>query len=239
MSEAYDSTSLLFSDFVEIENALERAFGRFANAFPSYPVPEITTFFGGFNYGVVTYDNNIAIGLENFLGKNSKYYKYLGDPKYLRFQKQNKFILSNVMEVWFNEHFQHCLVSRDFLSQMIYKGKMMYFLDQMLPELDMKDKFRFSSKHMNWVVENEVSIWEYFVHEDLLFSNRESEFRSFINYAPFGKGMPQESPGRVAYFTGYQIVSDYMKNNKIDICELMFLTDSRKFLHKSRYKPDK
>ena len=53
------------------------------------------------------------------------------------------------------------------------------------------------------------------------------------------KGMPQESPGRVAYFTGYQIVSDYMKNNKIDICELMFLTDSRKFLHKSRYKPDK
>ena len=50
----------------------------------------------------------------------------------------------------------------------------------------------------------------------------ESEFRSFINYAPFGKGMPQESPGRVAYFTGYQIVSDYMKNNKIDICELRF-----------------
>ena len=68
MSEAYDSTSLLFSDFVEIENALERAFGRFANAFPSYPVPEITTFFGGFNYGVVTYDN-IAIGLKNFLEK--------------------------------------------------------------------------------------------------------------------------------------------------------------------------
>ena len=92
------------------------------------------------------------------------------------------------MEVWFNEHFQHCLVSRDFLSQMIYKGKMMYFLDQMLPELDMKDKFRFSSKHMNWVVENEVSIWEYFVHEDLLFSNKEREFRSFINYAPFAKG---------------------------------------------------
>ncbi|MEC7646299.1 MAG: hypothetical protein VX689_02300 [Bacteroidota bacterium] len=239
MSEAYDSTSLLFSEFIEIERALEYAFSRFSNAFPSYPTPDITTFFGGFNYGVVTYDDNIAIGLENFLGKDSKYYKYLGDPKYLRFQKQKKFILSNVMEVWFNEHFHQCLVSRDFLSQMIYKGKMMYFLDKMLPELDMQDKFRFSSKHMDWVEKNEASIWQYFVHEDLLFSKKESEFRSFINYAPFARGMPQEAPGRVAYYTGYKIVSEYMKNNKIDMHELMFLTDSRKFLRKSRYKPDK
>ena len=41
---------------------------------------------------MVTFDNNIGIGLENFLGKNSKYYEYLGDPKYLRFQKQKRFI---------------------------------------------------------------------------------------------------------------------------------------------------
>ena len=30
-----------------------------------------------------------------------------------------------------------------------------------------------------------------------------------------------------------------MKNNKIDIEELMYLTDSRKFLHNSKYKPNK
>ena len=106
MREAYDSVALLFADFSEIEEELEFAFGQFLVDFPSYPIPEITTFFGGFNYGVVTYDNNIAIGLENFLGKNSKYYSLLGDPEYLRFQKQKKFIVSNVAEVWINEHFQ-------------------------------------------------------------------------------------------------------------------------------------
>jgi len=87
MREAYDSTVVVFDDFSDFEHSLELAFGQFINEFPSYPLPEITTFFGGFNYGVVTYDNNIAIDLENFLGTNSKFYQLLGDPEYLRFQK--------------------------------------------------------------------------------------------------------------------------------------------------------
>ena len=239
MREAYDSTALLFSDFSDLKNELELAFSRVKTDFPTYYMPEITTFFGGFNYGVVTYDSNIAIGLENFLGKDSKFYKYLGDPEYLRFQKQKKFITSNVMEVWFNDHFQKYLIGRDLLSQTIYKGKMMYFLDRMLPQLALEDKFRFTSDQMDFVEENEARIWEYFIKEDLLFSKKENDFRSFVNYAPFAKGMPKEAPGRVAYFIGYKMVKKYMKNNTIDITELMSLTDSREFLRKSRYKPNK
>ena len=87
------------------------------------------------------------------------------------------------------------------------------------------------------IEENETGIWEHFVQEDLLFSKKENEFRSFVNYAPFAKGMPKESPGRVAYFIGYRIVSEYMKNNKIGLDKLISLTDSRKFLQESRYKP--
>ena len=239
MREAYDSIVHLFSDFSEEETVLASAFARFSDHFPAYPVPEVTTFFGGFHYGVITYDNNIGIGLENFLGKNSKYYQYLGDPQYIRFQKQKRFICSNVMEAWFNEFFQRYIGGRDFLSQIIYKGKMMYFLDKMLPNMEMADKFRFTSQQMLWVEKNEYSIWEFFIEEDLLFSKRESEFRSFVHYAPFAKGMPKGAPARVAYFIGYEMVKEYMSNNKIDIEELMYLTDSREFLRKSKYKPTK
>jgi len=239
MREAYDSVALLFADFSEIEEELEFAFGQFSVDFPSYPIPEITTFFGGFNYGVVTYDNNIAIGLENFLGKNSKYYGLLGDPEYLRFQKQKKFIVSNAAEVWINEHFQQYIGGRDLLSQLIYKGKVIYCIDKMLPESAMEDKFRFSKAEMNWVKENEASIWQYIVHEDLLFSKNEQQFRTFINYSPFAKGMPPEAPGRVGYYIGYRMVSEYMDNNEVDTENLMYLTDSRKFLKQSKYKPTK
>jgi len=239
MREAYDSVVIMFADFTAIQQELELAFWQFSNDFPSYPIPEITTFFGGFNYGVVTYDDNIAIGLENFLGENSKYYSLLGDPSYLRFQKQKKFIASNVMEVWLNEYFQQYLGGRDLLSQLIYKGKVMYCIDKMLPELAMEDKFRFTAEQMDWAQENEASIWQYIVNEDLLFSKDEQQFRTFVNYAPFAKGMPPESPGRVGYYIGYKMVSEYMDNNKIDVEQLMYLSDSRQFLQQSKYKPTK
>lgn len=239
MREAYDSVALLFANFSKIEEELEFAFGQFSVNFPSYPIPEITTFFGGFNYGVVTYDNNIAIGLENFLGKNSKYYSLLGNPAYLRFQKQKKFIISNVAEVWINNHFQKYIGGRDLLSQLIYKGKVMYCIDKMLPESSMQDKFRFSKSQMDWVEANEASIWHYIVHEDLLFSKQEKQYRTFISHAPYAKGMPVESPARVGYYIGYKMVSDYMHNNEVNIEDMMRLTDSRGFLRQSKYKPTK
>jgi len=239
MREAYDSVALLFTDFTTFEQELEFAFWQFSDYFPSYPIPEITTFFGGFNYGVVTYDDNIAIGLENFLGENSKYYQLLGNPEYLRFQKQKKFISSNVMEVWLDEYFQQYLGGRDLLSQLIYKGKIMYCIDKMLPKLLIEDKFRFTTEQMNWVEENEASIWKYIVQEDLLFSKDEQQFRTFVDYAPFAKGMPPQAPGRVAYYIGYKMVNEYMDNNEIDVEGLMYLTDSRKFLQQSKYKPTK
>ena len=239
MREAYDSVAVLFTDFTAVEQELEFAFWQFSDYFPSFPTPEITTFFGGFNYGVVTYDDNIAIGLENFLGENSKFYQLLGNPEYLRFQKQKKFISSNVMEVWLNEYFQQYLGGRDLLSQIIYKGKIMYCIDKMLPDLLLKDKFRFTNDQMSWVEENEASIWQYIVHEDLLFSKDEQQFRTFVDYAPFVKGIPGRAPGRLAYYIGYKMVNEYMDNNEIDVEELMYLTDSRKFLKQSKYKPIK
>ena len=239
MKEAYDSTAVMYSDFSDIISELEMAFGIFSNEFPSYPIPDIITFFGGFNFGVVTFDDNIAIGLENFLGKNSKFYSYLGYPEYLKYQNQRRLISSYVMEVWFNEYFSKYLIDRDLLSQMINKGKMIYFLDKMLPNTSLKDKLRFSSNQMDWIENNEASVWEYFIDNDLLFSSNQNEIRSFLNYAPFAKGMPKESPGRVAYYIGFNIVDEYMNKNKIDIEELISLDNSREFLQKSEYKPKK
>ena len=50
--------------------------------------------------------------------------------------------------------------------------------------------------------------------------------------------MTQESPSRIAYFIGYNIVEKYMKNNKdVSINELMFEENFMKILTQSKYKP--
>ena len=239
MREAYDSLSLLYLDFSEIEHELNNAFSIFSFYFPEYSLPKIITFFSGFNYGVVAYDNNIAIGLENFLGKNSKFYKLLRNPNYLSFHKQKKFLTSNVMEVWYNECFDEYFYAEDFLSRLIHKGKIMLFIDLMLPNSNLENKFRFSKVEMDWVINNEDKIWTYFIENELLYSLKEQEFISYLNYAPFARGMPNKAPSRVGYYIGYRILKDYMQNNNISLNDIVKENDYRKILKNSRYKPKK
>jgi len=237
MREAYDSVVIEFADFSTIEQDLQNAFGQFSICFPDYEIPSITTFFGGFTYGVSSFENNVAIGLEHFLGEKSKFYNLLSHPEYLKFQKQKRFIVPNVMEVWCNRNFQHLVSGRDFLSQMIYKGKVMYFINTILPNTLDADKFRFTDEQMQWVIENEATIWTYFIEQDLLFSYQEKDYRSLLNYSPFAKGMPQDAPARVAYYIGYKMIEQYMNTHDITVEELMFLTDSKQLLQESKYKP--
>jgi len=61
---------------------------------------------------------------------------------------------------------------------------------------------------------------------------------SYLNYSPFAKGMPKESPGRIAYYIGGNIIDNYMSQNKnISFEDLMKQTDYRLILKESKYKP--
>ena len=77
--------------------------------------------FSGFNYGVIVEDSLVAIGLDFYLGKNSVFYQRLGDPEYLRFQKQARFITPNILEAWYDSFFSFTNKRTNFLSELIYK----------------------------------------------------------------------------------------------------------------------
>ena len=72
------------------------------------------------------------------------------------------------MEVWCNNDFGQYDNGNNLLARMIYKGKLMYFIDKMLPEFSRADKLRFSGKQLKWCNENEHNIWTYLIDNDLL-----------------------------------------------------------------------
>ena len=114
----------------------------------------------------------------------------------------------------------------------------MYFLDVILPQFPNADKLRFSQNQLNWCKKNESNIWAYFIDNEILYSTDIKKFNSYINYAPFAKGMPKESPGRIAYWMGWNIVEAYMNNNKnITVEQLMENTNPQEILRQSGYKP--
>ena len=238
MRQVYDTILYQFNDLSNIKNQLDFAFNKNSLFFTSHPKPKIITMFSGFNYGVIIQDSLIAIGLDFYLGKNCVFYDRLGDAEYLKFQKQKKFMLPNIMEAWFDSFFNGFNNSNDFLANMIYKGKIMYLLSRVLPERSLEDRLRFSKQELSWCVKNESLIWKYFIENNLLFSNREKEYRSYLNYGPFSKGMTKDSPSRIAYFIGAQIIDRYMSiNSDVSLNDLMLQTDHMTILNNSKYKP--
>ena len=238
MREAYDTLMKKYPDVAFLERDLADAFDRYKQHFPERKVPKVITYFSGFNFGVVTNDSILAIGLDYFLGKDCCFYKQLSFPEYMRFKNQKKFILPYCFEAIANNEFGAFDRGNDFLSQMIYKGKIMYFLDVILPQFPNADKLRFSQNQLNWCKKNESNIWAYFIDNEILYSTDIKKFNSYINYAPFAKGMPKESPGRIAYWMGWNIVEAYMNNNKnITVEQLMENTNPQEILRQSGYKP--
>jgi len=238
MREVYDTINVRFSSIANLKDNIGNSLHNFKTLFPEYPIPNIITMFSGFNYGVIVEDSLIAIGLDFYLGKNSVFYQRLGDPEYLRFQKQARFVTPNVLEAWYDSFFSFTNKRNNFLSELIYKGKIMYLISNTLENFPLADQLRFSNNDLEWCDKNESSIWAFLIDNDLLFSSREKEYRSYLNHAPFSKGMTQESPSRIAYYIGYKIVEKYMKNNnEVSIKELMFEEDFMKILTKSKYKP--
>ena len=238
MREAYDTLNGKYPDLDFLEKEMRDAFAIYAEYFPKKKIPTVITYFSGFNFGVVTNDTIVAIGLDYFLGKDCSFYKRLNSPEYMRNKNQKKFILPYCFEAIVNNEFGIFDNGNDFLSQMIYKGKTMYLLDVILPQFPDADKLRFSQTQLNWCKENESNIWAYFIDNDILYSSDIQRFNSYINYAPFAKGMPKESPGRIAYWMGWNIVEAYMNKNKnTTIEQLMENTNSQEILRQSGYKP--
>jgi uncharacterized protein YjaZ len=72
---------------------------------------------------------------------------------------------------------------------------------------------------------------------ELMYSEDVEKYYSFFNSAPFTRGMPPESPGRIGNWVGYQIVDSYMNNTDVSLQSLMSNNNSQEILLKSKYRP--
>ena len=238
MKEVYDSLKIKFEKLEDYELDLSHAFKNFNIHFSEYNQPKIISMFSGFNYGVIVQDSMIALGLDFYLGKNSIFYQRLNDPEYLKYQKQSKFLVPNIMEAWYDSFFGYTNKNVNFLSELIYKGKIMFLLSETMPDISFNRLLRYSESDLAWCKNSESSIWAFLIDNDLLFSTRQKDYRSYLNHAPFSKGMTQQSPSRIAYYIGYKIVESYMHKNKdVTVKELMHESDFMSILNKSKYKP--
>jgi len=237
-NEVYEKSQIVFPDIDFLEKELTLAFKHYKYYFPERTIPEVYTFTSGFNNSIIIDTNIIGIGIDRYLGADSEYYPRLGLPMYQRINMTPEKISSDCMYSWGSTEFQFGEAKDNVLNNIIYQGKLIYFVKAMMPDESDHIIMGFSPDQYEWCIENEQNMWTYLVENKLLFETDYLTLRKLVGEGPFTNYFPRESPGRAAVWLGWQIVNDYMKNSpKSSLPELMKESDYQNILLVSKYDP--
>lgn len=237
-NEVYRVTMEVFPDLDALETELNNAFKRYHHHFPEMPVPEVYSFISRFNQSIVTSDGLLAVGLDNYLGRDTEFYKRLARHKYQINNMHPAKIPSDCLLGWGITEFEFNDSMDNVLSNMIYHGRNAYFTKWMLPEQPDSLIMGFTSGQMRFCQNNESRMWEYLVEEKVLFKTDRMTIQKFTGSGPFTSDFTRESPARAAVWLGWRIVEDYMRHNSsVSLQDLMDEHDYQKILTLSKYNP--
>ena len=228
-----------FNDLTDIERKLQDGFRHYKYYFPHKTIPQVFTIISGFNQSVVMTTDAIGISLDNYLGANCPFYVMLALPEYKRENMFSGKIPTDVLLAWAISEFAFDESKDNMISNMIYQGKMLYFLDAMFPEEPDYLKIGYKPEKLEWCTKNEPGMWTYLIEHKLLFSTDRMNIVRFIGPAPFTSSFTNVSPGRTGIWLGWQIVRKYMKKNPgVSFQALMADNDYQKILNDSGYSPE-
>lgn len=231
-----------FGDFSRFESGINEGFKYYHYYFPKKQIPSIVTLISAFSYPVICDSTHLGISLDMYLGPEYKYYGTLEPPlpNYLRQRMREEYLVSDAMKGWIMSDYVSDEAGGNLLQKMVEQGRVIYLLDQLLPDTEDTLKTVYSSKQLAWCYANEKKIWSFFIDNKLLFSTDPVVISKYVGEGPTTNGFPAESPGNIGQFIGWQIVKSYMKNNpKVTVPELMNDVDLQAIFNASKYKPAK
>lgn len=237
--ELYSEVQKKYSNFEKVNSDLESLFQHIKFYFPNIKTPKVITLISEMDYQnkVIYTDSLVLISLDLYLGKNHKFYEF---PEYLKQNFEQNQIMPDIVTS-FSVRKIPFGSNRNLLSYMIYAGKQLYLKDILLPQSTDANKIGYTPEQITWCQENESYMWRYFMEEQLLYSNDIRLPSRFINSAPFSKfylEIDNETPGRVGTWVGWQIVRSFMKNNDVNLQQLLQM-DPIEIFQNSKYKPKK
>jgi hypothetical protein len=176
-----------------------------------------------------------------YLGPSYRFYSTLEPPLpvYLRSRMDRAFLVSDAMKGWAQSDYSIDESRGRMIDFMISNGRIIYYLDKIVPDVDDTIKTGYTGKQLEWCKMNERRIWSFFIDNKLLFSIDPNLMNKYVNDGPTTNGFPKESPGNIGQFIGWKIVQSYMKNHtEITLRKLMEEKDMVKIFNESKYKPE-
>lgn len=243
----YEDVSRVFGDN-KYKTELQTMFGYFKFHFPNELIPDIYTYSSALqNIGedAVLYGRHegmMFIALDGFLGEDSKWYEMMKIYPYMSQNMNPENLLPSVVYAIGEQIVPFNPRQQTFIDLMVDEGKKLIIADALLPDTSDEVKIGFTKEQLEWAIENEAEIWNYFVEQNLIFDADKSNRERFIQPGPYSKFLNEietESPGRIGVWIGWQICRKYLsENSKISLTDLIN-TDNQQLFKESKYKPKK
>lgn len=240
MRYLYDTCMVQYPNLSDLENELSQAFKYVQYYLPNQRVPQVISHISAFGPAALTVnDELIGINLDMYMGSDFEPYSTSEFPQYLIKRFRKEYIATNSLKAYIKGIYT--MNDADLprlIDQMIYEGKLQYFIDKTLPNTPDSIKIGYSKSDLDWCTKNEAEIWAFLLEKELLYNTQSKNFYKYLDEAPNTSGMPAESPGRVGVWVGWQIVRQFMRENpKMTFDELMAIKDGQEILKRAKYKP--
>ncbi|NPA43568.1 MAG: gliding motility lipoprotein GldB [Chlorobi bacterium] len=232
------ATDSVFPGPLGVEDRLADVFKHVKYYFPRWKEPRIITLYSDWDYMKKLYlaDTLAFLFIDNFLGEDNPVYE--GIPLYLRHTMSKEYIPVEFARKT-AEHTVPLPRTKDFLSKMIYHGKLLYLQKAFMPRAHDSLLLGYTSAKWRWAVENEKNVWLYFLDQNLLFDTDKNLDMRFLNPSPFSKfytEVDNESAGMIGRYMGYRIVQAYMDRTGADL-QTLIKADPHDIFRESKYKP--
>ncbi len=184
-------------------------------------------------------ENLLFIDITGFLGDKSPYYKGVAEA-YMQKSMNPENILPKVARIFAENAVRTSGDNQKFIDELIYDGKVMTLLEAFIPDVSDALKINYTPKQYDWAKQNEANVWNYFVENNLVFSDDARLTDRFISPAPFSKfytAIDNESSPQIGVFTGWQICKKYFKENPNTKLVDFLKMNATDIFNKSDYKP--
>ncbi|MEQ9301636.1 MAG: gliding motility lipoprotein GldB [Cyclobacteriaceae bacterium] len=233
----YKETQSSYGDLNWLAQDLADAFARMSDYYPHFQSPKVQTVITGLYKDLLITDSLVVIGLDHFLGAESKY-KPLDVPDYIlrRYDQQHMVpIIVSFMAGWFN---QTNYADKTMLAEMVDYGKSFYFVSQILPCVEARLIIGYTAQEWQDANDNDGVIWANLIENELLYENDHVLKNKFLGERPNIFEIGDKCPGRIGRWVGWEIVKTYMEQNPdMTLTDLMAEKDANKIFQSSRYKP--
>ena len=235
-----DSVEAHFRNIAPVEQALTHAFRLTRYYLPYWRAPKVVSFISAIgNYGAITVDSLVGIGLDMHMGADFPIYRLVPDyPDYIIRKFTPEYIPVNVMRVLAQNYMPPKNDGTKMVEHFMDLGKQQYFLEKVLPETPEHIRLGYTKAQLDYCNENEQMIWQYFVRNKLLYTADWQEVTRYVGEGPSTQGLPGEAPGQIGAFVGYRIVQAFMKKHREFTLEKLVNTHQvMDIFNEAKYRP--